>query len=394
MKFPLLSLATLLVIPSLVDASRIAVAWDMVNSGSSNLNSFINNAPNLFNWHSQDAFGKLQRSTDAIPDCLLDESNNPNVVSDTLGIIPFGDDETFFGVADTENSNTNGPVTAVWEFDILGRTDLEVTIDAAAMGDFESDDFFRWTASIDGGLEQEIIYGMGDTAAQRLYTLADGSTQIILSDPIKVEPFYFLSNEFQTLSGLVTGQGNTLTVTLEAEDKGSSEAFAFRNLIVKASDGTPTPAPTPQTCPEQYCSEDVITTLPTGACDPTGLVAVPLLQHNHTNGDVLVVLLGPQDPADAANLVITSPHGGQFKPDYIADRDPEAPYPYCPQDENCKVSADTNTLEIALLLQEKVIANYCKVPYVIASYLHRSKLDPNREVNEAAHGNVTAQLAW
>ena len=46
------------------------------------------------------------------------------------------------------------------------------------------------------------------------------------------------------------------------------------------------------------------------------------------------------------------------------------------------------------LLQTKIISNYCKVPYLIINHLHRSKLDANREVGEAAQGNTIAQEAW
>ena len=46
------------------------------------------------------------------------------------------------------------------------------------------------------------------------------------------------------------------------------------------------------------------------------------------------------------------------------------------------------------LLQEMVIANYCKVPFLVINHLHRKKLDANREVNEAAQGNQIAINAW
>lgn len=46
------------------------------------------------------------------------------------------------------------------------------------------------------------------------------------------------------------------------------------------------------------------------------------------------------------------------------------------------------------LLQTKYISNYCKVPYLVINHLHRSKLDANREIGEAAQGNAVAEAAW
>jgi len=96
--------------------------------------------------------------------------------------------------------------------------------------------------------------------------------------------------------------------------------------------------------------------------------------------------------ADAADLVITAPHGGDFKPAYIPDRTISGST-YCPSS-GCKTSKDSYTLQISELLQSKFIANYCKVPFVVINHLHRSKLDANREIGEAAHGNDIAEDAW
>lgn len=94
--------------------------------------------------------------------------------------------------------------------------------------------------------------------------------------------------------------------------------------------------------------------------------------------------------ADAADLVISAPHGGDLKPDYIDDRAKSGEY--CPK--GCKTSKDSYTKEISELLQEKFIENYCKVPFLVINHLHRSKLDANREIGEAAQGNQTAMDAW
>ena len=95
--------------------------------------------------------------------------------------------------------------------------------------------------------------------------------------------------------------------------------------------------------------------------------------------------------AHAANLVITSPHGGDLKPSYIPNRSTSGKY--CPSS-GCKTSKDSYTLQISELLQSKVITNYCKVPFVVKNHLHRSKLDANREVLEAAQEEQVAVDAW
>lgn len=146
------------------------------------------------------------------------------------------------------------------------------------------------------------------------------------------------------------------------------------------------------TCPEQYCADDVVNaaaTVDSTTTCPT-LAAVTLATFVY-NGDVLIELTGPSDLADAADLVISSAHGGALKPAYIPDRSTDGPY--CPSS-GCKTSKDSYTLEISELLQQRFIANYCKVPFVVINHLHRSKLDANREIGEAAQGDPIAEDAW
>lgn len=108
-------------------------------------------------------------------------------------------------------------------------------------------------------------------------------------------------------------------------------------------------------------------------------------------GVVLIELTGPASMADAADLVITSPHGGDLIPDFVADRTTNDS---CCPSSGCKTSKDSYTLQISELLQSKFISNYCKVPFVVKNHLHRSKLDANREVCEAAQGDPIAMAAW
>ena len=73
-----------------------------------------------------------------------------------------GDTDEFFGIVDTNNPDTSGrDVVATWVFDIGAASNLSLSIDMGAMGDFEASpttgDFFNWSYSIDGGAAQTIL---------------------------------------------------------------------------------------------------------------------------------------------------------------------------------------------------------------------------------------------
>lgn len=87
---------------------------------------------------------------------------------------------------------------------------------------------------------------------------------------------------------------------------------------------------------------------------------------------------------DAGDLpiVITSPHGGRLRPSSIPNR------------EEGVVGADTNSQELARALADQLFARTGHHAHLIASQLHRSKLDPNREIKEAAQGSAEAEVAW
>lgn len=81
-------------------------------------------------------------------------------------------------------------------------------------------------------------------------------------------------------------------------------------------------------------------------------------------------------------LVLTSPHGGSLTPDTIPDR------------KEGVTSKDVFTQELTLALSDALHAATGRRPHVILSHLHRRKLDPNREVKEAAAGQPPAERAW
>lgn len=81
-------------------------------------------------------------------------------------------------------------------------------------------------------------------------------------------------------------------------------------------------------------------------------------------------------------IVLTSPHGGRLRPDSIPNRTEGV------------TDMDANTQELARALVDEFYARTGHRPHLVASHLHRSKLDPNREIKEAAQGEPAAEKAW
>ncbi|MBL9133525.1 MAG: hypothetical protein JNG86_20105 [Verrucomicrobiaceae bacterium] len=81
-------------------------------------------------------------------------------------------------------------------------------------------------------------------------------------------------------------------------------------------------------------------------------------------------------------LILTSPHGGRLKPDGMPGRSYGV------------TGADANTQELTHAITNELFMRGGLRPHMIFSHLHRSRLDPNREVVEAAQGNPSAILAW
>jgi N-formylglutamate amidohydrolase len=81
-------------------------------------------------------------------------------------------------------------------------------------------------------------------------------------------------------------------------------------------------------------------------------------------------------------LILGSPHGGNLKPDEIKERSSGVR------------EADANTQDLARRIQAKLIAKTGGSPFMVISHLHRNRLDPNREVVEAAQGDPIAVETW
>ena len=83
-------------------------------------------------------------------------------------------------------------------------------------------------------------------------------------------------------------------------------------------------------------------------------------------------------------IIITVPHGGYLKPNAMPDR----------QCTDCIYAMDANTQELARSLDSLLKIRTGRSPHLIISKLHRIKLDPNRDVADAADGNAAAAAAW
>ena len=81
-------------------------------------------------------------------------------------------------------------------------------------------------------------------------------------------------------------------------------------------------------------------------------------------------------------LVIAVPHGGTHKPADIPERSTGV------------VGIDTNTQELGRTIGETLFARTGHRPHLIICRLHRSKVDANRDLLEAAQGNPAAARAW
>ena len=81
-------------------------------------------------------------------------------------------------------------------------------------------------------------------------------------------------------------------------------------------------------------------------------------------------------------VVISAPHGGALEPDEIPDRSYGT------------VVTDSYTAETLLAVRQAFLERTGHAPHVVISHLRRTKLDPNREIVEAAQGNPFAENAW
>ena len=238
---PFFCLACLAPLLMPVAASADTVASDLVPAAPVGLINYDNPWTGAFG-SLGDGFQIYQRGVSpTIPFAVVDDSET-SFPPDSLGIVDENNTDPFFGVVDTVNGDTNGPVSASWTFDISGAQNLKLTIDMAAMGDFEGNDTFVWSYSIDGGASVAAFNLVTNEAGIQEYVLAGGNT-FTLNDPLTINGTT-LTNNFQTISNNVAGTGNQLVLTLTVMADGGSEAVAFRNILI-TNDGTEPPPPPP-----------------------------------------------------------------------------------------------------------------------------------------------------
>ncbi|MBR9988594.1 MAG: hypothetical protein KFH98_02505 [Gemmatimonadetes bacterium] len=83
-------------------------------------------------------------------------------------------------------------------------------------------------------------------------------------------------------------------------------------------------------------------------------------------------------------VIITAPHGGTLRPASIPNR----------SGPNATTVRDAETDLLALDMPAAFEMRTGGTPHVVVLHLHREKLDANRDIAEAAEGNLTAERAW
>ena len=117
----------------------------------------------------------------------------------------------------------------------------------------------------------------------------------------------------------------------------------------------------------------------------------------------------PGDPN--SNVVLTSPHDGHIKPDQVPDRVRgcyNSADGTCDWRHDCGLRggeqvyrkcrvitwADRDSSVLALRMRQTIGRELGVMPHLIVSRLHRSKLDPNRDRDNAAQHNPIAELTY
>ena len=81
-------------------------------------------------------------------------------------------------------------------------------------------------------------------------------------------------------------------------------------------------------------------------------------------------------------IILSASHGGWMEPTEIDDRTQGV------------TAIDTNTYQLTKVIMDTLTARFGGKPHVILCLLKRLKLDVNREVIEAAEGNIYGEHAW
>lgn len=178
-----------------------------------------------------DVFGIVDRNVN--DDFADDTASDP---MDFDGLVPSSKTDLFLGFEDVENAdNVSGEVSVSWTISTAGLTDLNLSFDAAARGDFEVTDVLEATASFDGGAATTVFTSTVDEDGMQTYTL-EGGIVVELNDPFLIDQTP-LSNVFQNFSFPISGAGTQLTLTLTYVQNAGNEVLAIDNLSVTSGGG-------------------------------------------------------------------------------------------------------------------------------------------------------------
>lgn len=112
---------------------------------------------------------------------------------DDFGIVRDGDTDNFLGAADTVNGdNPLDSGTVNWTYDVSGFRNLSVSMDMAAIGNFDGDDSVTLMASIDGGTPQSIFSIAHSPGQLYTVTMEGGTTYDRYTEPSA----FFVSNDW------------------------------------------------------------------------------------------------------------------------------------------------------------------------------------------------------
>jgi len=240
--------------PCFVASGAIIATYDfdanIVGSPATNLtfSALPDNPTGIFS-NAFDVFGVINRTVNA--DFADNSFIGMVVATDSQGVFREAQTSNAFGVEDLLNlDNSGGTGTATWTFNVAGFTNLNISIDFAAMGNFEEFGFglgsvldsFNFTYSIDGNPAQPLFTSQILEGVQPTYTLESG--QMIttnFNDPVAINGTLIL-NQFQTLAAQLAGSGSTLTLTFNTSGDGGSEVFVFDNINIRGTTGVVTGA--------------------------------------------------------------------------------------------------------------------------------------------------------
>ena len=167
-----------------------------------------------------------------LPYAIADDSFSI-YTSDTQGMIKENDEDYFFGVVDNLNDDNSDLDSASWTFDISDMPFVSISIDFAAMGDFEADDIITVTAAIDSNPAVDVFSVVVNEDGSQEYVL-EGGFSAVLEDPVVIDGVN-VTNEFVTFASDLDSTGSSLILTFSALVDGGSEAFAFRNITLSST---------------------------------------------------------------------------------------------------------------------------------------------------------------